>query len=317
MALNCTRSPQSKTFLGRQTVQLRVKRTLVAVAFGIGTLIVTSCSPPPSVAVKQPGTGSGSTAVSPPASGSAEPPKATRAPTVGSLNFPKGAFTVAPKGTKGWGNSAATLESIGDQMDQAFAGLKDGMCDASVMFEVGGAQMTGKTTLKVMNSQVFALEYLTPATEAKINRLVSDGKSRVLHEGDKRQQMDPPPVTPTVPLDQAALNEWHAGFLRSMFGNYIEGRKVWGPLFRSWNSQQGTKPPVVEERTVDLNGKKRKTYRVTFRDMSGSDLEVIVDGVRLLPLTVRSVNANDRQLWTGVWSFGGKYNPKEFVVPTY
>ena len=105
-----------------------------------------------------------------------------------------------------------------------------------------------------------------------------------------------------------------------MVANFETGGKVWGPMMRGLSKGKGGFKAVLEEQTFTILGKQRPMYRVLAeRKSDGASLEVVIDGILSLPVTVKSITTNKKGLkntivWTCKWNAGDVFEDREFVI---
>lgn len=226
---------------------------------------------------------------------------------------PKEAFVIKPLGSGGYKASAEAerLASLGQKIDKAIAQLPATMVQGRITFSTEDGELFGKPEIKVQNPETFRVEYNIPKNKADRSVIVGDGKSfaEQTPDGWKLRKKKGGSVT------EAEVSAWGMEFPGLMFEPLTDSKKVWGPLFASW-AKKGAK---VEEKTETIQGKKVTIYRVLLKDKDGQ-MEVVLDGKMMVPLTVRSDMARkgggrNQMMWTGRWSFGGKHEPRSFVIP--
>lgn len=205
----------------------------------------------------------------------------------------------------------ASLTGLGQKVDQAIQKLPAAMVNGRITFSTGEGELMGKVDIKVKDSSTFKVQYNMPRLKAEAGTVVGDGQRFAEKEGTEWRLK-------TKKGGAASLSElqnWPLEFTEMMFFPLTDAKKVWGPLFDSWQ-KKGAK---VEERPQEFNGKKKMLYRVLLTEKD-SQLEVILDGDRMLPLTVRSDvprkgGGRDRMMWTGQWAFGGSHKAADFLIP--
>lgn len=235
------------------------------------------------------------------------------------LKIPKGTMTIKPVGSDGYQTAKMTPAELGRKVDEAFADLTNAWADADTILEVGGAQLAGKSNVKIKDAKTFNVEYYDPQTEATLNRVISNGTERVKFYRDSWTKLPTPGSKPVTEAD--VLAEWPTQFLSDMFRLYSSDERVWSKLMSAIGAGEGGYKATVEEQKAKVLGKERTLYRlVADRATDGTQLEMIIDGVRFLPVTVRTAvktkdGKTDSRLWTCSWKFGGTFDAKEFTVP--
>ena len=288
----------------------------------LGCLLMASCAPKSSVVIEPPkpsnGSGMGGSETSPAPGDVGKPaPKTFPAPT---LN-PK-IFAVDKPQTDGWVKPESSLAELGGKMDDAFANLKSALGHADTVFDVAGATMQSRGDIKVKDPSTFSIDYYTPGTEATRNRIVADGQKRFEFYDEKWTEKPLPVKHNPLTMSDADLAAWPRDFYRNMFSNFSDDHTVWKPLFEALESGKAGYVVHLETKKEKVNDKDRPIYRViATRKEDGAEFQVTVDGIRYLPVTVKSVMNNDKggqdkRLWTCQWAFNGPFSSKEFIVPS-
>ncbi len=237
------------------------------------------------------------------------------------LRFSKGTFDIKAPYADNWQKTESPLAKLGDQMDASLKALTNCKVDAHTSWDLDGGKLSGNSTFKIQDARTYYVEYYSPETEASLNRIISDGQSHVQLVGETWNSLTPPSDLKGGPVDASVVKEWPKSFLTAMLAEYKDGKSVWGPLFRAWSKGDDGITAHVEQKEFDINGKKKPGYRVLAeRKSDGAHMEVILDGDRFVPVTIRSVvpkagGEDDSIQWTATWSFGGHFAPKDFVVP--
>lgn len=208
-------------------------------------------------------------------------------------------------------SKAASLKEIGQKVDGAIAKLPASMVDGRITFSTREGELMGRVEIMVQNASTFKVQYNMPKLKAESGAVVGDGRRIAEKQGTAWKLKSKVGGA----ASQTDLQQWPLEFTSMMFAPLTDSKLVWGPLFDSWQ-KRGAK---VEERPQELNGKKKMLYRVILAEKD-SQLEVVLDGDRMLPLTVRSDvprkgGGRDRMMWTGQWAFGGSHQASDFLIP--
>lgn len=224
---------------------------------------------------------------------------------------PKEAMKIKPPGASGYKPAAARLASMGAKIDKAISQLPPALIDARITFATEDGELFGKPSIKVQNPSMFRVEYNKPKSKAERSVIVGDGKAvaEQTPNGWKPRKKKGGSAT------AAEVESWPVEFPALMFEPLTDGRKVWEPLMASW-AQKGAK---VEEKTETVNGREVTLYRILLKQKDGQ-MEVVLDGKMMVPLTIRSDmprkgGGRNQVMWTGRWSFGGSHKPGTFNIP--
>jgi hypothetical protein len=241
-------------------------------------------------------------------------------PTASDLGVRPGTYEIKEAGSDGWEPASSPAGDLGDKIDSAFRNVKEMLVDCNTNFEIEGAQLSGKTVVKVRDAKAFKIEFLTPETAATINRLYADGKARVMQKGDSWTSLPEfGPLRP-VKMSDAAVSAWPTTMLERMWAPYSTDEGVYGSLFRAWEAGRGGYKVVTEESTRKVGGLDRRYVRVLAKSASpASEVEIVLDTRRMLPVTIRAVwqgaAGENRAMWSGDWQSGGEHADSDFVIP--
>ncbi len=223
------------------------------------------------------------------------------------------ALKIRPSGSDSWKPSKEQpkLAQIGEKVDAALAKLPPAYVDARLTYKTEVGELVGKAEIKVQNDKTFRVAYNLPRNEADQTIIIGDGERLASKEKDKWQLVKKEGGVAT----QSELSSWAMEFPALMFSPLTDSRQTWGPLFKEW-AKHGTK---VEEKPESINGQKKMIYRV-LHESNGSQMEVILDGEMMLPMTVRTDvprpgGGRNQMMWTGRWGFGGSHDAKDFRIP--
>lgn len=243
------------------------------------------------------------------------------------ITFPAQTFKIDPPGAGDWKPApaeASRAAALGDAVDKALASVSGAFVEADTNFEMPDVgKLTGKAQIRIENPSTYMVQYYTVEDQSARRKVVADGNRRAELGGDGWKQL-PDPKAPPKPKEvtEADVKAFGEGFLQTMHSRFLTGENVWGPMMRAWEEGKGGYTVRVETKTVKLNGKDRRIQRVVAETKQGTptQIEILIDGQRNLPLTVRSVETlpggkQNRIMWTGRWAFGGKHEKSSFALP--
>lgn len=232
-------------------------------------------------------------------------------------------ISIPPKGTQGWEKNELTPAMVGDKMDKALAGLKGAMGFVSVSFDLPKVgKLTGKGKIGIENSNTFYADYFTPETKSAAIRIVSNGSKRMELTPKGWEALNPAPNTKDVTYNDEETAKWKSEFWTEMMDGYRHGTATWKPIMEAWQSGKGGYSSTIESKTINVSGAKHKIHRIvsTSKQNSNTEIEVIVDADRYLPVAVRVIDklpdgTVNKSMWSVIWAFGGKHDPKLFKLP--
>ncbi|MCU0315372.1 MAG: hypothetical protein MUC92_02135 [Fimbriimonadaceae bacterium] len=238
--------------------------------------------------------------------------------------IPARVFAVKPGRDLGYSPAPKTESpDLGDNVDTALTQVKEGLVSGEMTESSSDGQLRGAYQFKIRSSEVFDIEWYRADSGATMNRLVADGKRRGHFDGEKWQtKANPKSKRKLSRMTAAQVEEWLSDPVMSGFDVYRNGVQSWGALFRALRQGVGGFQSQVETRQVTVNKEQRSLYRLTAKrgGASPAEVEFVIDGEKYYPLTIRvnkkrSDGTDYKFLWTGNWSFGGKHDDREFVIP--
>ncbi|MCW5937788.1 MAG: hypothetical protein KIT11_10845 [Fimbriimonadaceae bacterium] len=288
-------------------------------------LCLCGCAPKTDTSgIKSPDPGSTAPAGQNPAPGGANPTSGPETkpggepalPGVSEIKIPPRTFEVVPPKTNGWKASKSGLVALGDKVDQAMAGVKEARLETRVAYEVGGNIYTGRPVTRIRNGTTFNIEYSLPETKGDLDRVISDGKTKVELRGEEWSAARP---IAEPPYDAAKLEAWMMALPRSVLATLADGRPSLGPVLQALESGVGGFKAQSEERKVEFQGQSRDYKRVFAESKQGDRFELVIDEKRNLPVSARYIRVRgghkDTISWSGQWQFGGSHPDKSFIIP--
>lgn len=228
-------------------------------------------------------------------------------------------FKVKPGKEIGYAPSKINLQDLGKKTDDGIHNLKNGKGVVVMQFEGPKGKLNGNIDIKVRDSSTYMVEYLLPKTEVTPNRLVADGKKKMVYED--RKWVSATPRDTSKPMTTAELDEFISRYPAEVMSGLVDGAPVWSRLLTALESDQG-RATTVEEQKITVNKIERPIYRIVSRRKGAQDeeLEIVIDGHRWLPLTVKASfhdenKAPVRIFWTANWLFGGTFPDSDFTIP--
>lgn len=221
------------------------------------------------------------------------------------------ALAIQPPGRPGWRPEKRALGQLGAEVDAALGGLTETLCETETMYDVGGQQASAKLAIKVRDRDTYKAEWVEPASRYAINSIVRDGGRASVRFGDEQG-----PVRPWAGGGKTTLDEWLDSPTRTMLRGFEDGAPAFASLLRALEEGEKGFKATTESSKRTVAGKEREIVRMVASSPSGDKVELVVDGERKLPLTVRVKRANgDSVLWTGRWGSGGKHDDSSFRMP--
>ena len=248
---------------------------------------------------------------------------------VNELGVPEIVYDIAGPGTVGWNEATDDLAGLGARIDDALAGLEVVLAEAVLTFEMAEAGKPDKKDgmrfqpqIKIQDDRTFSITFVLPETKGSYNRLVGDGSWRAVRIDGEWSELPKFSGRRAPKMARAEVAAWPMTFPEGMFSFFFRGQDAWGPLFKAWQNGVAGYTATVEKNMVRKGTIQREHYRVLAKTDEGNptEVEVIIDPVRMLPLTVRAIQTGpeggeSRIFWTASWAFGGTHAPRDFVIP--
>ena len=247
----------------------------------------------------------------------------------GPLGVPGYLYDIDREGTGGWDVASNDLTGLGSLIDDALANLKVSMAEAVLTWEIADKNdpekkdnMRLQPVIKIDDGRTFSIDFALPETQGSWNRFVGDGSRRAVRIDGKWIEQEEFTARRAPKMSRAEVADWPMSFPEGMFSFYFRSQDAWAPLFSAWQAGVAGYSAIVEKQLVRKGTVQRELYRVVAKTESGdpTEVEIIIDAVRMLPLTVRAIRSGpgggeSRIFWTASWAFGGSHNPKEFDIP--
>lgn len=229
---------------------------------------------------------------------------------------------VAPAGAGGWRPAKMSLKDFGAKLGGRIAQVKG--VEGKALVRIKTPEGEGNMELKYAfaTPTKYRFEYVEPSLIPSRAIVISNGVQKVEFKHKKFGQ--PVPIASPLGSGSAAPNEWIRSFSRLMFVRLTDNRDSLGELVKLLTADKGM-TVNVEERTLERNGKKVHNYRIRVERTPAAAakagpmrFEIVVDGARWMPVTVRTESGSDKKLWKYEWSCGwnfGKTFPEEnFII---
>lgn len=222
----------------------------------------------------------------------------------------KSPFVANPQRNLGWTKSKLTATELGSKVDSAISALK-GVYGESVLY-VKNKELEGsnKTSFKIKDNSTYVIQYLLPTQPTVLNRLIADGKKRVVCEVGKWTNQTASPT---------GLADWDTQFTKRLFAPLTSRTQEWTSVFKELASPKSGYSTTVEEKTMLAQGRTFNYVRIVAKKGESSTIEVNIDAHRFVPLTVRMTTKDksgfETQVqWQAKWSFNNTFDPSSFKI---
>jgi len=222
------------------------------------------------------------------------------------------AITIRKPGTEGWKTVDQDVLDLASKIDSSVSG----MAKVGGKFDllVKNSSISGMTngTINILSKDKFSVDYFLTSDPTMICRLVKfGGKKRQMEMGKwgdavAAELQSQPKVT--------ALN-FEDVYPREIFAPLYRNSGFWNSAFQSLSSEGMTF--TSDTKQMDVGGENRPFFRIigTRKGKGLTGLEIVIDGGRFVPLTIRTTGIDSKgqsrsSEWRGLWGFNQMVNEK-------
>ncbi len=211
---------------------------------------------------------------------------------------------------EGWRKSAIKPAELGKKVDQAMAGLKGVYGEASLYVKNKELEGNNSANFKIKDKSTYSIQYQLPGTPTELNRLVADGKQKVLWEHGKwlPQQSEDPSIT-----------AFQGSFPKKIFSPLTSNSPEWSRLLSDLAGGKSGYTSVIEEKQMSANGRTFNYIRIVAKKGKEATIEARFDAKRLVPLTIRITQKDkngfeSQYQWQAKWSFDNQFPETDFQI---
>jgi hypothetical protein len=244
-------------------------------------------------------------------------------------NTPKRTIAIPDATTEGWHKSPLSAQQIASKVAAATSGMHNTSGHNFVLVETPEGHGEYEGTLSVQDQKRFKIDYVAVQRMPQKSVVVANGTKKMVKVGDKWI----PPVSIGKPLPvaststQGMMQTWDADFSRLIYQGLTDRADPWVPLVSQWSKGADGYKLATEERIIQSNGKKVVDYRLkavrspqAAKKLGESSYEIVIDGKRFLPVTIREVRKDPKGQqwkvqWMGGYSFNKSFAQSEFEAP--
>lgn len=275
--------------------------------------------------------------VPPPVASNIEPPKAPPMvdPKTGKVD-PKAVKPIAPSrklydipptGTQNWTASKLSGKELASKIGSAMRSMKGtyGRTISTIKTPTGTGQVTSE--IKVQDNKVYSIQFMVIGVMPETGEVRADGKRRAF-TGPNGAFKDRLPITVPSPEAKLSSNQiasnWPKRFPRLAFLGLTDAKDPWVPVISDLLSGKSGFKTEVSERVSDFRGRKLRNYRIVAKrspaaakTLGPCEIEMVFDGVRFLPVTMRVNTKYPKEgefkvQWQSGWNFNQKFKPEDF-----
>lgn len=229
---------------------------------------------------------------------------------------------VTPSGSGGWRPSKTSVSDFASKLGAKLAQTNGTEGKANVGIKTPEGE--GRLELRYLfaTPTKYRIEYIEPYLVPSRALIISNGTLKVEFKNKKFGK--PIPESSKFESGSASPSEWVRNFSRLLFARITDKRDTLAEFAKSLASDKNF-VAGIEERTLERNGKKVLNFRLRGERTPAAaakqgplKLEIVVDGVRWMPVTIRTEAGSGKDLWRYEWScgwnFGKTFPESEFVV---
>lgn len=213
---------------------------------------------------------------------------------------------------------------IGEIIDDGIENLDPTLVNVKLECLNRGDVLSMSPTLKIKDDRNFVIEYALPETEATMNSIAADGQERAYYEGQKVKELAPFGKSEIrKKMNKAEIKEFIERMPVEGFRYFSHGDRPWSAFIAGLADPKNGFKVSLEEKNLEAVGDKRAFYRYVAKSTGKepTEIEIIVDSKRNVPVTFRAnqkfADGKERKLvWSAQWNFGGKFEAKDFSIPT-
>jgi len=214
--------------------------------------------------------------------------------------------------------TTSASQNIGNLVDDAIVKGGSTWVKSRIEMTIDGNMTSSTPETKYQDRSHYLIQYIDPDVPDEVGRVVKNGGAAVQLKGGKFVKANE--KTPELKFGKSEVYSWFKKAPYRVFDGYRTGAGTMGALVTALKDKSLGFDTEVSEKTMTVNGKERKFYRIVSTDKSGFESEIVVDTLRNVPVTIRASVPSDssenfKVLWTAQWQFDGQFDKKEFVHP--
>lgn len=239
---------------------------------------------------------------------------------------------IAASGTQSWKPTRMTFATLAQKVSAATAGLKATRADLNVFVrtpEGQGMFFSPSVVLRVKDAMHYRVDYVVVQRIPFSATLVNDGKKRGIRADTKVEWKPASYRLPATKLKGDLLvGLFEIDFARLAFQGLTENQDAWKDIITGWTRGTNGYKAILEERKMRYQGKDILNYRIraqrtaaAAKKFGASTVEVVFDGRRFLPVTIRVVRTDQAgKSWLAQWQAAYRFNqtipPSEMQLGT-
>lgn len=238
-------------------------------------------------------------------------------------------YDIPPTGTQLWTPSKMPAKELASKIGAAMKNLKAtyGKTISTIKTPTGTGQVTSE--VKIQDNKHYSIQYMVIGVMPETGEVRADGTRRAV-TGPKGAFLERKPIfvpTPEASLSPSQISKsWPKKFPRLVFLGVTDGRDPWGPVIADLAAGKNGFKTEISERTMNHQGKQFRSVRLVAKrtataakTLGPCEIEMVFDGVRYLPVTMRVTTklpkeGEYRVQWQSGWNFNQKFKPEDFKL---
>lgn len=219
-------------------------------------------------------------------------------------------FAPNPVAAEGWKKSSIKAAELGKRVDQAVASLKGVYGESSLYVKNKELEGNNSAKFKIKDRTTYAIQYQLPDTPTVTNRLIADGKKKVVLEDGKWLPQQ---------TEDSSLTAFKGNFTKKIFSPLTASSHEWSSVLSDLSNGKSGYTTVIEEKQMSASGRTFSYIRVVAKKGNESTLEARFDAKRFVPLTIRLTQKDKtgfetQYQWQAKWSFDNQFPATEFQI---
>lgn len=229
---------------------------------------------------------------------------------------------------KYWTKSSLTLSQLAQKVAAATKSPKGTLGVYQILAQTSEGRGVYGGEMRFQQPNVFKLNWVHIQPDPLNGIFLANGKIRQsIFDGKLSPVVSASKIFSGVTTDPAQLvARFSNEFTRFLFQGATDGKDAWVPLLTAWSKGAGGYKLFVQERNITFQNRSHRGFRIKLdrtaaaaKTMGKSSLEVVFDGHRFLPITVRELRT-DKQgkpwviQWSGNYKFDQKFQPSDFEM---
>lgn len=242
---------------------------------------------------------------------------------------PKPIITIPPPATNEWIATNVNPVQLASSIGKSIASLKNTTADLFTLSDSPEGHGRNRGVLKVADNKRYNIDFIVLSDVPVPAKMVANGKQRIVKLGE--EWIPPMSVSKSLPAAQRdpkkLIDAFNVDYQRLAFQGLTEGSDPWVPLVKQLAAGYEGYQLRTEERHLMVSGRNFLSYRFratrsaeAAKKYGESTIEIVVDGQRYLPVTIRHVykdlqgNARKSQ-WSAQYVFNRSLTDKDFDAP--